>query len=160
LVAGLGGRYYFAAGVVEPIGLTILEREGQLQIQWDPGAGPVRKAVRGSLEIVDGTQVRTVPLSSQDLASGKFTYQRVGGDVQVRMSVEARDGSKSQPVASQFLGPPPVKAGNDELKGLESRRDELEAEIAQLHAQNTAQAARIQQLERTLRILQTRLGQK
>jgi hypothetical protein len=160
LLGGLGLRYYFAPATVEPIGLTILEREGQLQIQWDPNAGPVKKAVRGSLEIVDGTQVQTVPLSSQILAGGRFNYQRVGGDVQVRMSVEARDGSKSPPVASQFLGPPPVKAGDDEQKALESRRAELETEIAQLRAQNAAQAGRIQQLERTLRILQTRLGQK
>jgi proteasome lid subunit RPN8/RPN11 len=160
LLVGLGSHYYFATPAVEPIGLTILEREGQLQIQWDPAAGPVRKAVRGSLEIVDGTQVRTVPLSSQNLAGGRFTYQRVGGDVQVRMSVESSDGSKSQPVASQFLGPPPVKANDDEMKALDSRRAELEAEIAQLRQQNTAQAGRIQQLERTLRILQTRLGQK
>jgi proteasome lid subunit RPN8/RPN11 len=160
LMTGLGLRYYLTPTITEPIGLSILEREGQLQIQWDPTAGPVKRAVRGSLEIVDGTQARTVPLSSQNLAGGRFTYQRVGGDVQVRMTVEASNGTKSQPVASQFLGPPPVKANDDEMNALETRRADLEAEIAKLHSQNTAQAARIQQLERTLRILQTRLGQK
>jgi hypothetical protein len=160
LAAGLGTRYYFAQAVEEPIGLSILERDGQLQIQWDPAAGPVKKAVRGSLEIVDGTLVRIVPLSAQNLAGGRFTYQRVGGDVQVRMSVVASDGSKSPPVASQFLGPPPAKANDDDMKALESRRAELQAEIAQLREQNAAQAGRIQQLERTLRILQTRLGDK
>jgi hypothetical protein len=160
LVAGLGTRFYLAQTTPEPIGLTILEREGQLQIQWDPAAPPVKNAVKGSLEIADGTRVLTAPLSAQILAGGRFTYQRVGGDVQVRMTVEDSDGKKSLPVASQFLGPPPASSNDDERKALESRRGQLEAEIAKLRQENATQAARIQQLELTLRILQARLGEK
>jgi hypothetical protein len=160
LVSGVGTRFYLAQTAAEPIGLAILEREGQLQIQWDATSRPVKNAVRGSLEITDGTHAVTVPLTPQMLAGGRFTYQRVGGDVQVRMSVEGSDGVKSPPVASQFLGPPPAKANDEELKALESRRSQLEAEIAHLRQQNAEQAGRIQELERTLRILQTRLGEK
>ncbi len=165
LAAGLGARYYFAQTVEEPIGLSILEREGQLQIQWDPTSAPVKKAVRGSLEIADGTLVRIVPLSAQNLAGGRFTYERVGGDVQVRMSVVGSNGSASPPVASQFVGPPPAKTNVADVKAvdtkaLETRRAQLEFAIGQLREQNAAQADRIQQLERTLRILQTRLGDK
>ena len=162
LVAALGVRYYLAQTVTEPIGLSILERDGQLQIQWDPASRPIKAAVSGSLEIVDGAQVKNVVLTSQNLAGGRFTYQRVGGDVQVRMSVEDKNGGKSPPVASQFLGPPPAPSKNDEadLAALEKRRHELETEITQLRSENDSQAARIQQLERTLRIMQTRLGEK
>jgi hypothetical protein len=162
IIGGLGARYFLAQTATEPIGLGILEREGQLQIQWDPAAKPVKTAVRGSLEIVDGAQVKNVSLSQQILASGRFTYQRTGGDVQVRMSVEGADGVKSPPVASQFLGPPPAKEKDNDadLAALENRRRQLEGEIARLRDQNSEQAGRIQQLERTLRILQTRLGDK
>jgi predicted nucleic acid-binding Zn-ribbon protein len=41
---------------------------------------------------------------------------------------------------------------------LQNRRAELEAEVRRLQKENQAQTERIQQLERTLRILETRLG--
>ena len=111
----------------------------------------------GTLEIADGTQSRTIPLSPADLAQGKFAYKRATGDIQVRMSVEAPNGTKLQE-ASRFLGPPPSKKNDDELKALEKRRDELDAEVNRLKQSNDQQAQRIQQLERTLKILQTRPG--
>jgi proteasome lid subunit RPN8/RPN11 len=160
LVAAFGVRYYLAQNITEPIALSIIEREGQLQIEWDPAARPVKNAAGASLEIIDGTEVHTIPLSPQHLAGGRFTYQRVGGDVQVRMTVEDSDGKKSLPVASQFLGPPPakMKVNDQETTTLDSRRTALENEIARLRQENANQAGRIQQLERTLRILQTRLS--
>jgi cell division septum initiation protein DivIVA len=73
------------------------------------------------------------------------------------MSVDGPDGKKLQE-ASRFLGPPPSKANAEELKTLQQRRDELEAEVARLKQSNDQQTQRIQQLERTLKILQTRPG--
>jgi phage shock protein A len=73
------------------------------------------------------------------------------------MIVDEPDGAKVQE-ASRFLGPPPAKANDDELKTLQQRRDDLEAEIGRLKQSNAQQAERIQQLERTLKILQTRQG--
>jgi hypothetical protein len=141
----------------ESLALSVLERDGQLDIEWNRAAEPVAKAVRGTLEIADGTQARTIPLATTDLAQGKFAYKRATGDVQVRMSVEASSGSKVQE-ASRFLGPPPSKGNADELKALEQKRDELDAEVTRLKQANDQQAQRIQQLERTLKILQTRPG--
>jgi len=63
--------------------------------------------------------------------------------------------------ATRFLGRPPAAAAaanSDELVAIQRKRDELEAELRRLRQQNGDQAARIQQLERTLRILQTRIG--
>ena len=73
------------------------------------------------------------------------------------MIVDEPDGKKVQE-ASRFLGPAPPKANDDELKALQQRKDELEAEVARLKQSNDDQAQRIQQLERTLKILQTRQG--
>jgi hypothetical protein len=60
--------------------------------------------------------------------------------------------------ASRFLGSPPAVADPNELDATRVERDSLQDEIARLRAQNQKQAERIQQLERTLVILQTRLG--
>jgi hypothetical protein len=45
-----------------------------------------------------------------------------------------------------------------ELAAIKAKRDELEAEVERLRTENGKQTERIQQLERTLRILQARLG--
>ena len=85
----------------ETLTLSVLEREGQLDIEWNRLAAPVSKAVRGTLEIADGPETRTIPLKPADLAMGKFSYKRDTGDIQVRMMVEAPDGEKVQE-ASRF----------------------------------------------------------
>ena len=160
VIAGLAvtGARFLASGLTnEAIALSVLEREGQLDIEWNRQAAPVSKAVRGTLEIADGPQTRSIPLKPGDLALGKFSYKRDTGDIQVRMIVDQPDGKKVQE-ASRFLGPPPPKANDDELKTLQQRRDELQSEVDRLKQSNDQQAQRIQQLERTLKILQTRQG--
>lgn len=156
-LAVAGARYLSFGTPSESLALSVLERDGQLDIEWNRAAAPVSKAVRGTLEIADGPQTRTVPLAPAELAMGKFAYKRETGDIQVRMSVESADGNRLQE-ASRFLGPPPAKDNAEELKTLQQRRDELEAEVARLKQSNDQQAQRIQQLERTLKILQTRPG--
>ncbi len=163
IAAFLGLRYWtLHPGILpqpaaEPISLSVIERNGQLQIEWNHSARPVTTAVRGSLEIVDGKDTRTLTLTPQDLASGKFTYARTAGDVEIRMTVENANGRKVEE-SSRFLGQPVAKDNSEDITALEQRRAELEAEVVNLRQGNNAQAARIQQLERTLRILQTRLG--
>ena len=156
LVAG-GARFLTSGAASETIALGVLEREGQLDIEWNRAAAPVSKAVGGTLEITDGPQTRNIPLKPADLALGKFSYKRESGDIQVRMIVEEAGGEKVQE-ASRFLGPPPAKADTGELEALQKRRDELEAEVNRLKQSNDQQGQRIQQLERTLKILQTRQG--
>ncbi|MBZ5676363.1 MAG: hypothetical protein LAP61_19135 [Acidobacteriia bacterium] len=160
VIAGLAvtGARFLASGVTnETLALSVLEREGQLNIEWNRQAAPVSRAVSGTLEIADGPQTRTIPLKAADLALGKFSYKRDTGDIQVRMIVDQPDGKKVQE-ASRFLGPAPPKGNDDELKTLQQRRDELQAEVDRLKQSNNQQAERIQQLERTLKILQTRQG--
>jgi proteasome lid subunit RPN8/RPN11 len=152
-----GARFLTFAPTSETIGLSVLEREGQLDIEWNRAAAPVSKAVQGTLEIADGPQTRTIPLKPAELALGKFSYKRDTGDIQVRMIVDEPDGKKVQE-ASRFLGPAPSSASAGELKTLQQRRDELQAEVDRLKQLNDQQAQRIQQLERTLKILQTRPG--
>jgi proteasome lid subunit RPN8/RPN11 len=159
LVAAIVGlRYWMLSPAAEPISLAVIERDGQLQIEWNRTAKPVADATVGSLAIIDGADSKTVRLTPQQLASGHFTYARKTGDIEVRMTVENANGGKVQE-ASRFLGrAPAAPASSQELTNLQRRRDELEAEVSRLRRENDAQAAKIQQLERTLRVLQARLG--
>jgi hypothetical protein len=146
----------------EPIALAVVERDGQLLIEWNHIARPVAAATSGTLDVTDGAETRTFPLTRQMLAAGHFTYQRKTGDIEVRLSVDGPETGKVQE-SSRFLGRAPevaaaAAANVKDLADLEKRRTELEAEIGRLRRENQAQSERIQQLERTLRILQTRLG--
>ena len=121
-------------------------------------AKPVAKATRGSLMIVDGGESRTLSLSRQELATGNFTYSAKDG--RHRGSDDGEDaGGGTVQEASRFLGQPPAASvTRSDPAELEQHRSELDAEVRRLRQANGAQAARIQQLERTLQILRTRLG--
>jgi hypothetical protein len=159
-LAGVGLRYFMLPTHADPIALSVLAHEGQLQIQWNHNARSVIGAVAGSLEITDGSgSPRHVALSPVDLASGNFTYQRSSGDIQVRMEVQDAQGRQVEE-RSQYLGSPPEHVDTQQMKDLQQQRDDLQAEVDRLRGANSAQAEKIGELERTQRILQTRLGIK
>jgi len=157
VVAILGLRLFAPRLAPEPISLSVAERDGQLQIQWNHSSRSISGAARGTLQITDGQESRSLPLTPLDLSRGSFNYLRKSADVEVRMTVEDSAGEKMQE-ASRFLGSAPAAADPNELDAIRLERDSLQDQIATLRAQNKQQADRIQQLERTLVILQTRLG--
>jgi hypothetical protein len=152
-----GLRYWMLRPTQEPIALAVVEHDGQLRIEWNHAARPVTAAVHGTLVINDGSGTQTYALSPRELTAGSYTYERKTGDVEVRMSVEDSDGAKVQE-ASRFLGQPPVKIDQNELSDLKKKREDLEAEIARLIRANRDQQDKIQQLQRTLQIMQARQG--
>jgi proteasome lid subunit RPN8/RPN11 len=152
-----GLRYWMTRPVTEPVGLSVLEREGQLRIEWNRSARPVTAAVRGALVINDGKDTQTFALSPRELTTGSFTYARKSGDVEVRMQVEDAEGARVQE-ASRFLGQPPVKIDQAELSDLKAKRAELQAEVERLTKSNQQQQEKIQELQRTVQIMQARQG--
>ena len=157
VAAMFGYKAWIGKPVEEPVGLSVVEREGQLRIEWNRTAHPVSAAVRGTLVINDGKNTRTFALAPRELATGSYTYARETGDVEVRLQVEDADGAKMQE-ASHFLGQAPVKTDPAELTDLKAKRDELEAEVERLTKENRAQEEKIQELQRTLQIMQARSG--
>ncbi len=181
-IAGLryfGGQSYLGARApAEPISLAVFEHEGghagQLRIEWNHNAAPIRNAAMGTLDISDGKDVRTLMLSKEDLLRGSFTYARHSGDVQVRLEVQNAGGEKTQE-ASRFLGAAvtavdepaadpkadvSAKPAADpaEVSAVQKERDAFQQEVMRLRRENAAQVLRNQQLERTLTILRLRLG--
>lgn len=157
LLAGFAVRYFVLRPDIEPISLSVLEREGQLQIGWNHAARPIALAVRGSVEISDGGDSKVIALTPADLQRGNLTYQRRSGDVEIRLVVEDEAGEKTQE-ASRFLGKAVEKHDAPPVKELETKRDDLAAENNRLRFQVAEQAQRIQQLERIVKIMQTRQG--
>jgi proteasome lid subunit RPN8/RPN11 len=155
--AVFGLRYWMMRPVTEPIALAVVEHEGQLHIEWNHASRPVTAAVRGTLVINDGSNTQTFALSPRDLTAGNYTYDRKTGDVEVRMSVEDAEGGKVQE-ASRFVGQAPVKIDQNEVSELRKKRAELEDEVERLKRANGQQNEKIQQLQRTLQIMQSRVG--
>lgn len=152
-------RFFWQAAPPETLGLQIAEREGQLEISWSNTSRSIVHATRGTLNILDGPTPTSVPLTRMELGEGKHMYTRQGGDVEVRMEVEtASDGTVRE--SSRFLGrpPAPAKASNDQTQILESQNAELQKEIDRLKAQNAGLNDKVQSLERTQKILESRLG--
>lgn len=156
LAVGLS-RFYMPSAAPESLGLVMTEAQGQLRIEWNNSSKTIVRATKGSLNITDGAAVEQVPLTRGQLSDGLYLYTRKGGEVEVRMTVDGDGGSLAE--SSRFLGRPPVAATPAaDIQVLEDRRKALETEVEQLKAQNAALNDRIQQLERTQRILEIRLG--
>ncbi len=157
VAAVFGWRYWIYRPVVEPISLSVVEREGQLRIEWNRASHPVVVATRGTLVINDGHDTQTFALSPRELTQGSYTYTRKSGDVEVRMLVEDGDGGKVQE-ASRFLGQPPAKIDPAEVGDLKKERDDLQAEVERLTRENRGQQEKIQELQRIVQIMQARSG--
>jgi proteasome lid subunit RPN8/RPN11 len=159
LAVVFGLRYWMLRPAQEPISLAVVEHDGQLRIEWNHASRPVTAAVHGTLVINDGSNTQTYALSPRELTAGSYTYERKTGDVEVRMSVEDSEGTKIQE-ASRFLGQAPVKIDENEVSDLKKKREELETEVERLTRENRGQEEKIQQLQRTVQIMQARSGNK
>ena len=157
LAAVFGLRYWMLKPAQEPISLSVVEHDGQLRIEWNHASRPVTAAIHGTLVINDGSNTQTYALSPRELTAGSYTYVRKTGDVEVRMSVEDSDGAKTQE-ASRFLGQAPTKIDENELSDLKKKREDLEGEVQRLTRANRDQEEKIQQLQRTVQIMQMRSG--
>ena len=158
VLAVVGLRFFAQTTPPEALGLVMTEAQGQLQIEWNSTSRTVLRATKGRLNITDGTATEKIALTRGQLSEGHYLYTRKGGDVEVRMEVDGTAGALAE--SSRFLGRPVAAApapGGDSQQ-LETQRAALQAEVDRLKSQNSALNDRIQQLERTQRILEIRLG--
>jgi hypothetical protein len=148
LAAGAFGvdRYSRPAAQPSPLSLRVADVGGQLLIDWDPTARPVRMAESGSLEIVDGAARAEIQMDGDRLREGRVDYARRAEVVDVRLMVNARGGVRAAE-AVRFAGQPlsvtapagePWKAEVEKLRSELARRD---AVIRQLRALQKPPAA-------------------
>ena len=138
----------------DPLGLTVLDKQGQLQIQWNNKSSSIAGAADALLVVIDGTEHKSLALDAKLLNQGSVTYSRITGDVEVRLKVNRGSGEKAIEEASRFLGSPPPAA----IAVAETPEPAKSSDDQQLRDEYERQRTRIQQLERTLTIMRGRLG--
>lgn len=85
------------------IQLQALDQKGELQIQWDPDAAPIRRAVGAKLFISDASERIFVKLNPERLQRGTVRYSRRSNRVDLRMTLDEPDGGMVEEYAT-FVG--------------------------------------------------------
>ena len=152
-VAGMSG---FAA----PLHFNAIEKEGQLQISWDPTAAPVRSAVDAALEITDGSQLpHAIALDQAHLQNGFVTYGRQSERVDMKLVLHQPDGTQVREVTT-YLGPLPDSRPLPDDPALRRERDELAKKAGRLQSDLDKQAERTRKLERDLKSIRNEMRQQ
>jgi len=86
------------------VGLRIECQGNDLLLLWDAGRPAVRRAVRGSLSISDGSYKKQLDLDPGQLRSGRVFYSADTGDVLVQLDVVDRWGQHAAE-STRVLGP-------------------------------------------------------
>jgi hypothetical protein len=89
------------------IQLQALDRQGQLQIRWDPESDLVRRATGAQLFIIDGAQRLYVKLNGARLRRGTVNYPRRSDRVELRLALAEPDGRMVEQLAT-FVGTRPA----------------------------------------------------
>jgi hypothetical protein len=173
-ILGFFGFRYWQDSQPVSLGLVVTERQGQLQVEWNSAARPIVRAVGGSLNIMDGSNVQRIGLSHAQLSEGRYMYTRQGSDVEVRLEIET--GGDTIRESSRFLGRPPAPLTSEipsaaktpkqtqsfppgpEPVISDAEKTALQDENKRLRLENATLKERIQQQERLRQILESRLG--
>jgi hypothetical protein len=88
------------------IRLQALDRQGQLQIRWDPESDLVRSATGAKLFIIDGAERLYVKLDGARLRRGAVSYARRSNRVELRLALAEPDGRQVEQQATFVLTKP------------------------------------------------------
>jgi proteasome lid subunit RPN8/RPN11 len=129
------------------LGLSTIDRDGQLQIGWNRNSAAVQRASDAVLEITEGGPLLTaIQLDTAHLQAGSFTYARTAEKVDVRLIVHQKEGPDVREVAS-FLGKLPERKPVENPEA-QKQRDEMAKQAAKLKADLNSQAAKTKKLEK------------
>src|ERR1035437_398640 len=131
------------------VGLSAMDRDGQLQIQWDANSPTVSQAANAVLEIDDGLVPWEVQLDSRHLKAGTFTYGRQTERVDIKLAIHLPGGQQAHG-ATSFLGRLPERKPPPEDPEIRKQRDTQATEGAQLKSDLAAEVARTKQLAKWL----------
>ncbi|MGD0775866.1 MAG: hypothetical protein ABSC05_23875 [Candidatus Solibacter sp.] len=140
-----------------PLGLSTLDREGQLQIGWDRNSPAVQRAADAILEITGGGELpNAIQLDLAHLQAGSFTYARTAEKVDVLLIVHQKDGPDLREVTS-FLGKLPDRQPAEDPEAQQKQREEMAKQAAKLKADVNFQAAKTKKLEQEVQSMREEL---
>jgi len=140
IVAGFLVKERYLAPQHQPFSLHVYDAGETVRIEWDQSAAPIRNSHIGVIDIKDGGETKRYALADEELRAGKMSYQRRGGDLELRMTVYPV-GSTAMQEFAHFLdpgpaapnpAPVPAPASTSEIDQLRQERDRLDAEVKQL----------------------------
>lgn len=126
-------QYYNLSAPPQPLSLWVADMGGQLLIEWDRTAKPIRDAKSAALEIQDGKALVSMPLTGEQLREGSVDYVRRADIVDVRLRVVLRGRTMEESI--RFVGPPVRRGPGPEEADLTRQRDELKAEVDKLRGE-------------------------
>jgi proteasome lid subunit RPN8/RPN11 len=131
--SGAGVYYYLWTGASQPLSLMATDVGGQLLIEWDRTARPIRDARTAVLMIKDGDQLQRIPLDSDTLHGGSADYTRQSQIIDISLVLDEQGGRARATL--RFVGPPVKRNPSSEELQVLRERDELKAEVEKLRDQ-------------------------
>ena len=144
--------------------LKVEEADQSLQISWDKSSSAVVSADRAVLRIVDGSTVRSVPLSKSAVRNGSDTYMRQADDVEVRLTLFEGNQAGTQMFARYVGAPAGLSASPPALNTTASasipspQRLRLQGDVARLREALRNEADRADRLHEELALLEKTSG--
>jgi hypothetical protein len=91
-LAAFVARPYLVPSTHEgPLTLNATDKNGRVQMQWDPRSDVIQSAQGALLDVVDGTEVQRYPVDFKVLSSGALDYVRNTGEATLTLTL-FRDG--------------------------------------------------------------------
>lgn len=141
------------------LGLNTIDREGQLQINWDGNSPAVRRASDAVLEITDGGPLPVaIQLDTGHLETGAFTYARTSEKVDVKLIVHQKNGPDFREVTS-FLGKLPDRKLAADWEA-QQQREEAARQAARLKAELSSQVEKTRKLEKAVQLMRQEMSQQ
>ncbi len=129
IAAGAGAQaWYRYSGRPQPLSLWVADVGGQLLIEWDRTAAPIRSAKSATLDITDGKEHVEMQMDGERLREGSVDYVRRADIIDVRLTVH-QSGGRTLLESIRFIGQPVRRAEEAEVT---KQRDELKAEVEKL----------------------------
>lgn len=138
----------------EPLQLRLVDSKGQLRLEWERTSATILSADGATLYINDGAPQSPVDVDRDTLKAGSVTYARMTEDVSVRMVVRRKGMDPFQELA-RYVGPPIARIQAKELREARDGTEKILTETTRLRDELRQEARRTQELERSLRKLET-----
>ena len=133
-----------------PLGLRVVEKDGDLIVEWNPAARPFLWAANGTLEIRNSDLTKSeIDLNLKELAAGKYQYGGIDGDTSIRLAVTGKMGFRADESTRYLAQVSQERTVSSKPVEIRDRR-KLQAEVVRLREELDKSQQRVKELESLL----------